>query len=399
MTDRMMNDKLRKKTLFILKKTLIHASVWILLFLLNYLIVRNYPVAFLTWFHIKTWLIYILLFYINFLFLMPYFLFRKKIFVYIVLTLALLFIFNTIRFQFIQPPPKEDSMPPARDDNRPPPRDDNKPPLRADNRPPENFTFRVQPDNFRSDGPAPKKSFRWLLFPLVDGPLIPFYGMLMIYAASTTIGLIIKWQDSEKLRAETEKEKLYAELSYLKQQVNPHFLFNALNNIYSLSLSKSDLTTNAVLKLSSILRYMLYETNKKQVPLKDELDIISNYLDLQKLRLTEKVKVDYRITGNTRHYLIEPLLLLPLIENAFKYGADNMHPSFINIHIRIARDNLSLDVSNTIVQRPAKNDNDNGIGIRNTQRRLELMYAGKHTFTMSEQDDIFDVHLSIKLKK
>src|SRR4030043_913542 len=131
-----MDNQRKTKTILVFKKALIHAAVWILLFFLNYLIVRNYPVAFRTWFYIKTWLIYVSLFYINFLFLMPYFLFRKKNFIYIVLTLIVLFIFNTIRFRF------------------------NPPPLRSDNRPPENFSFRVPPDNFRPKAPGPHQSFR-----------------------------------------------------------------------------------------------------------------------------------------------------------------------------------------------------------------------------------------------
>lgn len=376
-----MDIRRKNRNLPTLRKVSIHVSVWLLLFFLNYLIVRDYSVTFQTWFEIKIkiWLIYIALFYINFLFLMPYFLFRKKILIYVMLTLITLFTANIFRTE------SELRY------------------FRKNFNPDQDFIFHPPPDEFKPKrtGPLPRheKPPRAIFFPFLGREMFSFYGILMVYAASTTIGLIIKWQDSEKLRAETEKEKLYAELSYLKQQVNPHFLFNALNNIYSLSLSKSDMTTNAILKLSSILRYMLYETNKKQVSLKDEVEIIMNYIDLQKLRLTEKVKTDFKVTGNAGNYLIEPLLLLPFIENAFKYGADNMHASFIKINIDIADDLLILKVENKIVLNPAKNNNDYGIGLKNIQRRLELLYPNNHTLTINENDKIFIVYLSIKLKK
>lgn len=357
----------------------LHLLVWALIFLLNYFLVKNYPVAFKTWFHVKVWIIYIFIFYINYLFLMPFLLFRKKAVIYAFSVLLLLLASTLIRtrvqekyfvenFQdrFIQRRNiLREKMPPLPDEGR--------------------------RDFFNGKGLPPRRPF---------GPFgKDFYGLLLIYAISTSIKLSEKWQDSEKKRNETEKQKLFAELSYLKKQVNPHFLFNALNNIYSLSISRSDQTTNAILKLSSILRYMLYETNSIR-PLKNEVEIIHNYIGLQKFRITNNVSITFEVDGDTQNYMIEPLLLLPLIENAFKFGVDNVNDSFIEIFLKIKEDDrLEFRVINKIVNKPVRNNEDFGIGIKNIQRRLELLYPGNHEFISEEKEQVFSVNLNIKLKR
>lgn len=229
--------------------------------------------------------------------------------------------------------------------------------------------------------------------------IIPGISQLfMIVLASISLRFIQKWQDDEKMKSEIEKEKISTELSFLKQQVNPHFLFNAINNIYSLSLSRHPSTSDAILKLSSIIRYMLYETDKKFVTLNNEIQVIKDYIELQKLRITERVKLTFNINGNTELYSIVPLLLIPLIENAFKHGVDNVNNSFIDINIMIMDDTLHLEIKNSIVPKPAADANESGIGIKNIIRRLELLYPQAYFFNTVRDNDCFHVLLKLKLK-
>jgi two-component system LytT family sensor kinase len=209
--------------------------------------------------------------------------------------------------------------------------------------------------------------------------------------------LIQKWKDDEKRKTEIEKEKISTELTFLKQQVNPHFLFNALNNIYSLTLNTSEDASYAILKLSSILRYMLYETENNQVSLRDELNIVWDFIELQKIRLTDKVKVTYDLKGETGNLKIAPLLLIPLVENAFKHGIDNMNESFIEILINIQSGQLELKARNRIVRINTGLKNENGIGIKNIRRRLDIIYPGKHSLTTEIKNDVFLVKLNIDL--
>jgi LytS/YehU family sensor histidine kinase len=226
-----------------------------------------------------------------------------------------------------------------------------------------------------------------------------FSQLLIIVLASISFRFIQKWQDDEKIKSEIEKERISTELSFLKQQVNPHFLFNAINSIYSLSLSGKPSTSDSILKLSSIIRYMLYETDRKFVTLSNEIQIIKDYIELQKLRMTEKVKLTFQVTGESGQYSIAPLLMIPLIENAFKHGVDNISNSFIDINIEIKDDTLNLRIRNSIISRTELNDEKSGIGIKNIVRRLELLYPKAHFFNASRDDGYFLVLLRLALKK
>jgi LytS/YehU family sensor histidine kinase len=197
----------------------------------------------------------------------------------------------------------------------------------------------------------------------------------------------------------TSKETNRNGLNFLKQQVNPHFLFNALNSTNSVTINTSDIASNTILKLSAILRYMLYETENKMVNLSDEIGIIDNYIDLQKLRLPRNVSVNYHVSGDTHNNQIAPLLLIPLIENAFKYGVDNVNDTFIDIIISIFDDTLTLEVKNRIIPKSNEPFSDSGIGIKNIKRRLDLIYPDRYRFETDQKDDIFTVNLEIKLKE
>jgi two-component system LytT family sensor kinase len=193
-----------------------------------------------------------------------------------------------------------------------------------------------------------------------------------------------------------ENANLNAEVNFLKAQINPHFLFNTLNGIYSQAHEKSEHTEHTVLKLSELLRYVLYDSGEDKVDLQKDLRYISNYVDLQKMRLSSKVTVNYTIKGDPVTLTIAPLLLTAFIENAFKHGVSYSMSSVININISIFEKTLTLTVTNPVIQN--NSFVSGGLGLRNVKRRLELLYPGKHQLNISSNDRLFSVHLTINLE-
>jgi hypothetical protein len=192
-------------------------------------------------------------------------------------------------------------------------------------------------------------------------------------------------------------EKLQTELAYLKAQINPHFLFNTLNSIYSLALEKSDYTATAVVKLSGMMRYIISESNKNFVSLTQELNYISDYIELQKFRLGATVTIDYTLEGVAAGREIAPLILITFVENAFKYGVNPEEQSAIRILIRIQEESLTLGVANNIVTTRSSIPETSGLGIRNTRNRLNMLYPGKHNLTIEEDLTQFKVNLELTL--
>lgn len=218
---------------------------------------------------------------------------------------------------------------------------------------------------------------------------------LLVMTIGTCITIVRRWLETEQHRKESENEKLNTELSFLKSQVNPHFFFNTLNNIYSLAIVRSEKTAPAVMKLSSIMRYILSETDQNLVPLQNEIDFLHNYIDLQQVRLTEKVSVDFTIEGNTSELLIAPLIFIPFVENAFKYGISTKEKSSIAIHIKSEGTTIHFTSNNFVVQSENNLTENTGIGINNVKRRLALLYPNKHQLTVSEQNGYYLVNLEI----
>jgi len=196
---------------------------------------------------------------------------------------------------------------------------------------------------------------------------------------------------------QTEKEKLNAELSYLKAQINPHFLFNTLNSIYSLALEKSDHTANAVVKLSGMMRYVLNESHHDFVPLEKEINYISDYIELQKIRLGNTVDLQYDIAGQAPGKKIAPLILIPFIENAFKHGVNPEENSKIKINFVMNNNALNLMVNNTLVKNTGKIEKS-GHGIKTTRKRLELIYPERHHLSIVESEGEFRLKLQIQLQ-
>jgi len=196
---------------------------------------------------------------------------------------------------------------------------------------------------------------------------------------------------------EIHDEKLNAEVSYLKAQINPHFLFNTLNSLYALTLQKSNDAPNAVLKLSSIMRYVVTESSQDFVALDKEINYIKDYIELQKLRLDSNATLTFEVKGNTTGRAIAPLILIPFIENAFKYGINPDENSSIEIKIDIENQTLQMKVKNTIVASEIDEELKTQEGLKNTQKRLDLIYTGKYDLEVHENENVYDVNLKIEL--
>ncbi len=227
------------------------------------------------------------------------------------------------------------------------------------------------------------------------GSLVFFSAFLI--AISTSIKVTQNWYINEKQKNIIKNEKLNSELSFLKSQINPHFLFNTLNNIYSLASRKSDNTADAIIKLSHLMRYMLDEAKKETVSLQNEINYLSDYIELQKLRMPDKSKVIFNIEGDDTDKCIEPMLLIPFVENAFKHGDIFSEDAKINILLKLDNDKLNFKVENKIDKSIiSEKDKGSGIGLENLQKRLELLYPKKHEFKTEIKEDIFISSLKIQ---
>jgi sensor histidine kinase YesM len=205
----------------------------------------------------------------------------------------------------------------------------------------------------------------------------------------------IDWYEQKKTLDEVKVEKLQTEVNYLRSQVNPHFLFNALNNLYGLTLKKSDQAPGAVLKLSELMEYMLYESDAEYVSLEQEVNYLRNYLELEKLREDNKTDIQLVVMGNTNEYQMPPFLILPIVENAFKHGVNKTSPNAF-LHINIHADNNCL-TARVVNSKPdiSAADQNKGIGLTNLKKRLDLLFPGKHTLDILDGSDRFEVTLKI----
>ena len=217
------------------------------------------------------------------------------------------------------------------------------------------------------------------------------YRFLLVIVLSSCIYIFKRWKKSED-------EILKAEISYLKAQINPHFLFNTLNSIYSLSVKKSEHTSDAIVKLSNMMRYVITEANHDFVSLENELKYINSYIELQKLRLTSNVKTETEIVGDPSGLRIAPLLLIPFIENAFKHGVNTEEPCYIKIFISTKRNELHFYTENKKVKSKRSPGYDSGLGVDNSKQRLQLLYPRLHVLELNDSSETFSVDLKIILK-
>jgi two-component system, LytTR family, sensor kinase len=226
-----------------------------------------------------------------------------------------------------------------------------------------------------------------------------FYNLfpyLFIIACSTAYRMIQDRVELETRNQEMENENLKTELSFLRSQVNPHFMFNVLNNMVALARKKSDLLEPSLIKLSSLLRYMLYETDEQKVPLEKEVEYLKSYIDLQMQRFGNKLAINLNITSPDNAYEIEPMLLIPFVENAFKHGTGMISEPEINIDLKAQKNKLTFVISNKYNGAiEEEKDSTSGIGLNNVKRRLNLLYGKKQQLQITDTNHWFTVSLQL----
>lgn len=207
-----------------------------------------------------------------------------------------------------------------------------------------------------------------------------------------------EWVRNEKLKRELIETQLTTELNFLKSQINPHFLFNTLNNLFSIAQhSENEQLATGIHKLSGLMRYVIYDSNAAKVPLHKEIGYITDFIELSKLRFTkEELTVNFVVEGPVQQLAIAPMILVPFVENAFKHGVKIESPSFINILITGSSDKIIFECVNSVyaINRPAEQQ-PAGIGLQNVKRRLELIYPGRHTLAITMNDNIYKIHLEL----
>lgn len=229
--------------------------------------------------------------------------------------------------------------------------------------------------------------YEWIWATLMVTVIISIYAML--------IRISIDWFESQKYKDELIKERQASEIALLRSQVNPHFLFNTLNNIYSLVYNKSDEAPEAVMKLSSIMRYMLYDSNTDLVAVNKEVEYLNSFIELQQLRITQKGFVEIKVTGSMENRTIAPMLLIPFVENAFKHGEKNHEPGII-IHLKLEPEGLIFTVTNYMkLNSQVSNEDPGGFGLDNIKRRLGMLYPDKHDLKITMSGELYKIELTI----
>jgi len=297
--------------------------------------------------------------YFNIYYLMPKFIFTRKYTTYTVLMLASLFIMLLVKY---------------------------------------NLTYYLVSTNVWPEGPEVTDSLTF------DYAITTMLGELYVVAFVTAIKITADWLQEHSKLHELEKRQLTTELKFLKSQVSPHFFFNTLNNIYALTLEKSDKAPQTILKLSELMRYLLYGTKNQHQYLLDEIECIQNYVELERIRFDDSVIIDINITGDPGDKTIAPMLLIPFVENCFKHGANkNIGSTRIVIDIEMEDVYLNFKVSNTLPQNKEEklfNPKTGGIGLSNVKKRLELGYDPKdYHLSIFEEDNMFNVILKLKVNE
>lgn len=237
-----------------------------------------------------------------------------------------------------------------------------------------------------------------ILFPPFVRSMVLNY---QIPATAMAIYMFKRWHIVQQNILNLENEKLEAELKFLKSQIHPHFLFNTLNNLYALTLQKSDKAPDVVLQISNLLEFTLYSEKKKEVELQEEVKLLKGYIDLEVLRFGKRLRIDQDISDDLDGLMIAPLILLPFVENSFKHGASRDAQSpYINISLRVDENRLTFMISNSFISEPDRKETYNErIGLKNVRRRLELIYPGRHELEISQEQDVFKVCLKIDLNE
>jgi hypothetical protein len=341
---------------------LLHVVAWSILFLIPiYLITVEVDRDFFIMqrIYLRT-IVYVLIFYLNYFWLIPKLLFRaKKLRYYISLTviiLGLYFVNESINYNaFIKQEMqnKQASVHKPRDHKIP------------------NYFWKFDIYNY-------------------------LFTSILISGFSIGLRATGRYQENEKKRKELEKEKLSSDLAFLKSQVSPHFFFNTLNNIYSLTEINTREAQNAILQLAKLMRYLLYDSEKGDTKLSNEINFMKNYIELMKLRLSDKVSLTFTFPEKYKDIDFPPLLFISFVENAFKHGISYRDPSVIHIELGLQQDTMHFNCKNTI-GRKVENGEESGIGLDNIRKRLALLFPDKHTLSITQTDKTFEVDLLITI--
>jgi len=239
-------------------------------------------------------------------------------------------------------------------------------------------------------------------FVTLDKSFLDIYFVLVGLYAAILIAILIKLikysYERQHLHLQLLREKTAAELEALRSQINPHFLFNTLNNIYTLSLKKSDQTPDVVLKLSEMLDYLLYECNSDKVQLTKEVKLIENYLYLQQIRYNKRLEITFHVEGRISDQMISPMMLLPFIENSFKHGVGKQrNEAWIKIDLLVQSNSIDFQVKNSHSGQHVDQVNkpSGGIGLSNVKKRLDLIYKNNHELSISSNDREYNIQLKL----
>lgn len=227
-----------------------------------------------------------------------------------------------------------------------------------------------------------------------------FLLLFLIAGGSTVIKIISDWQKHQRDRKDLETQRMQSEIKFLKSQINPHFLFNTLNSLYALTLKKSDKAPEIVIKLSEMMRYMLYECNERRVPLYKEVNYIRNYLDLEELRQSGPSDIQFKVEGRVNDQMIAPLIFIPFLENSFKHGLNHqLDAGYVHVVLKVLGNKLLLRILNS---KPGKTPvpsekPSGGIGLVNVERRLNLLYPNQYKLDIRDSEREHIVELSLDL--
>ncbi|HON53022.1 MAG TPA: sensor histidine kinase, partial [Bacteroidales bacterium] len=321
-------------------------------------------------------LVLIILFYLNAYVLVPKFLFVKKYILYIVCVTVIILSGMHISKLFMPPKIPRNSMPFEME----------KPEIQHNLQLIESAEYKDMKHNYLHNK-----------FKRIEQKRANFIGLLLlvIFALSTGYTYAIQMYAYETQMKQLQHAHIESQLQLLKSQINPHFLFNTLNSIYSLSLKKSDVTPKAILQVSEMLRYMTYDAQNQFVPIEREIAYIQNYIALQKLRVSSESILEFSVTGVTSNVQIAPMIFLPFIENACKHGISKDSTLTMCSTITITETKIYFTVTNTLYNIGNENENK-GIGITNVSQRLQALYPGKHILDIAKSNDEFTVSLQIQ---
>ncbi len=228
-----------------------------------------------------------------------------------------------------------------------------------------------------------------------------FWDSLLTALRFTVFAIILKlsieWYDQNDRLKSMQIEKLQADINFLRTQINPHFLFNTLNSLYALALKKSDETPNAVMLLSKMMSYMLYESNELYVPLNMEVENMKNFIEIEKIRMGKNLQIKFETKGDLGHVRIAPHLFLPFVENAFKHGSDNKSGKVnIEIELHVKANSIHFTIVNSKEDHENKQRDGSGLGLKNAKRRLELFYREHYILNIQNNENQFKVDLNLK---